>query len=1144
MADGEVLKTRITLTDNISNTIENIIKNARQLEEQMETLDNVVSDFEDASINIDTSQAAEQLEEIAGIGGQAAETVEQFGTTAKDTKEDVDDFAKNSTEVMNQLGTVVTSLGIAATIKKIGDSMLEASEKAAVFETAVAKISTVADKNVVSMGKVRSDIINLSAETGRNVNELSEATYQAISASVDSAKAVEFAGTATKLAIGGFTEAATAVDVVTTALNAYGLGAEKAENVSDMLVTTQNLGKTSVDQLAQSVGKVIPLAAAFNVEMDNLSAAYAQLTKGGIATAESGTYLKSMLTELGSTSSVVGQTLIDVTGKSFNVLAQEGYSLGDVMEILGQAVDNDTVKFSALWSSQEAGVGALSLLNAGADEFNKTLETMENSAGATSDAYETMTDTTEHARVKMVNATENIANAIGDDLNPVLKILYNTGADAFNWMADVIEEYPAISASIAGVTTAFSIMGAAFAVFGLKTLPQVKTAIDVFTKALSLNPYTKVLVAIGAVTGALVGIVTWAASATEKTEKLTAASQKQADEIDRLEAQYKNYTNEVKVNSTEAAKLKTEIDELSTAFETNKQTVGDLFEETDRLVSKNEELISQFDSSIGKIADETTQSVGLAIKLSELAAKTNLTAAEQQEMQGIISKLNKDFPELATNYSGTASSAAEYADVVKEAARNQAQLNRAQETVTHKVNLEANIDAIKEQIEALENQKTAYSSTISYDITTDLEGNVVGNMFENSNITAIDDDIKLLTETLNGEEKALKSVNAEYAAMQAQIEQAASEATSSSELLKIAGEQAAMPIENLREVYNEAYSAAQTSIQGQIGLFNEVKAQSDLTVDQMVQRWQEQSEYMLKYQENLKKATELGLDPGLVQELSDGTQESAGYLNQIVAEAEKAGGATSEVVKNLNEAYGKQQEVLSGFADAAASVNQDVKDAFDNVVTVMETSINNMNTTDKLKQEALNGIGGYVSGLVDSKGLSDVSKGAETVVESAIKPLDDADTTPQGENIDYGLINGMENVRNKVVAKAKSIVDDVADIMNVTLEIHSPSKRTMWTGEMVGLGFGEGMENTFGYVKNTAKELGEYGFIGFTPEQQEYLLSGKKSETVKNKNDTNIVIDMSGVQVTVTKEADIDNVVEYITTKLAEQLRSTCEGVC
>ena len=52
------------------------------------------------------------------------------------------------------------------------------------FETAMAKVGTIADESQKPLGDMRNEILALSSETGKSVGELAEATYQAISASV------------------------------------------------------------------------------------------------------------------------------------------------------------------------------------------------------------------------------------------------------------------------------------------------------------------------------------------------------------------------------------------------------------------------------------------------------------------------------------------------------------------------------------------------------------------------------------------------------------------------------------------------------------------------------------------------------------------------------------------------------------------------------------------------------------------------------------------------------------------------------------------------------------------------------------------------------------------------------------------------
>lgn len=282
------------------------------------------------------------------------------------------------------------------------------------LESAMAKVGTIADTAKVPLESLSSQVLQVSGDMHIGANEIAEAAYQAISAGQDTGNAVAFAGQASMLATAGFTSTTSAVDILTTALNAYGKGADEAGHVSDVLLTTQNLGKTSVDELAGSMGRVIPLAAAYNVSMENLSSGLAIMTANGIATAEASTYTKSMLNELGDTGSSVGKILQQQTGKSFAELNADGKSLGDVLQVLYDSVGGNATKFAGLWSSVEAGTGALSLASSGADKFNGVLQQMQADSGATQTAYDTMTDTMAYKLDGVKTNAQNLGTALFD----------------------------------------------------------------------------------------------------------------------------------------------------------------------------------------------------------------------------------------------------------------------------------------------------------------------------------------------------------------------------------------------------------------------------------------------------------------------------------------------------------------------------------------------------------------------------------------------------------------------------------------------------------------------------------------------------------------------------------------------------------
>lgn len=593
-----------SVTDSIGQTAEASDVLAKKLDELIELQKQ--NSESSAVLQSDYDSLKEKLE-------QAEKTIDELSEKIKKLTEESEKAPKG----FEALGNVIQALGLAKVAQEISAALLDCSQSAAEFETSVAKVSTLVDTNKVSMRSMRDELLQLSGESGKSVNDLSDATYQAISASVEVGNAIATVDKANKLAVGGFTSSATAVDVLTTALNAYNLSADQTEYISDILVTTQNLGKTTVDELASSVGKTIPLAAAYNVEMDNLSTAYAQLTKNGIATAEAGTYIKSMLNELGDSSSNVAKALKDETGSTFAELSSEGKSIGDVLDVLVDSVNGNLTKFNELWGSVEAGTGALSLAKAGSDAYNDTLMSMKDSAGATELAYSKMMDTTEAASQKFSNSAQNVAIAIGDDLNPCLEAMYNAGSNVLNIFASWIDQCPALSGAIAGLAVAIGAMGLAGAIAGIvKLVPKI-------AEMLSLSP--KIMIIVAAIAGAVAVItaLTVALSNTNKEyESWTASTKVNYDELQKANAEYKNACEEFGATSAEASTLKNKVDSLTESFENNKMTIEELYDRFDKHIELSQQITSSYQDNNFEIENQYETAGNLVNKLEELATSS------------------------------------------------------------------------------------------------------------------------------------------------------------------------------------------------------------------------------------------------------------------------------------------------------------------------------------------------------------------------------------------------------------------------------------------------------------------------------------------------------------------------------------------
>lgn len=1027
-ADGALSK--------VSRTAAQTAKSTDAAADSVDDLSSAIGDYEKATgqaanstgiLSEKTTETEKNLDEAAEAARKASEEVEKFGDKSEETGKQSEESSKKGRDGIKELQGVLASAGIAATLNEIKNGFFDCSEAAAQFETSTAMVATIADTSQKSLSSISKEVRSYSNETGEAASDMAEATYQAISASINTADAAAFAGTATKLAVGGFTSATTAVDVLTTAINAYGLAASDATQLSDYLITTQNLGKTSVDQLAQSVGKVIPLASAYNVQMDNLSSAYAVLTANGIATAESGTYLKSMLNELGDTGSGVSEVLLNSTGKTFAQLMEQGYSLGDVMAMLGNAVDGDSTAFNALWNSTEAGIGALSLFNAGADKYNSVLESMRTSAGATEKAYSTMADTTDKSKQRMENAFNNLKISVGDVLNPALTQVYEGFTNVFAGMSDFVDEHPAVVAAISAIAVGVGGFTGALAAYNLATTA-AKFVTEAFTATLAANPYVLAAAGIVAVTAAAVTLTGVLITQSDEYEGMTATCRDQYDELQRLNDQYNAACEQYGENSDAANSLRYQLDQLNDEFETNRQTVKEFVAECDGLVESHNKVMDAYNSSTSSIKDQELGTLALTQRLGELASQNTQTTASYTEMKAIIDQLNADVPGLGLTYDGVTESVDATVEAIKKAAKAQADSEyKAEQQQTY-------VDLLKEQ-SSLEQQIAEAEANLDAerqrrgmrqdDVTGDwVSGS--GFWMEDSPWVAwtsdIDDYKKSLEElqaAYDENQQTLSDIEGEWRGVTQAVEDAQNQTVTYDEAVSMATSSAQSALDELTAAYDKAYESARTSIEGQIGLFDTMKTSSELSISDMEKAMQSQTDYLNLYSENLKKAAEYGLDDGLIKSLSDGSEESAGYINAIIQNIEKLGGSTegmpaaaSKFVDEFNSKFEETEKAKDAFADNIAKMETDFDKTMSDIEQTMTGTVEKMEMADEAKEAAQATIKAYCDAIRSMTG--EAGSAAEAVANAAASHLKTTPTTTPTATTVTGHANGTLSAREDV----------------------------------------------------------------------------------------------------------------------------------
>ena len=475
----ETLKTKQELLSNaIAQTKEKLELEKQAAQDAAKALqDGTITQGEYDTLQAEVAKTTAELKNLEAQAGSVATAIKTATGSAAQSVNELGVSIENAGKKLQTMGTDISKFGndmskVGGTVTKTVTTPIIGLGTAAVkssldFETAMAKVSTIADETVVSYDDMQKAIIDLSNETGIAATEIADAVYNAISAGQNTADAVSFVSNATSLAKAGFAETSSTLDVLTTIMNAYGMSANEVGRVSDVLIQTQNLGKTTVAELSSSMGKLIPTANASNVSLENVAAAYAILTMKGLKTAEATTYTNSMFSELSKSSTKVAKILKEQTGSSFEELMANGASLSEVLDILSDAAAKDGIGLKELFGSAEAGSAAISILGDDVNEFNEFLKQMQDASGATQTAFDKIDATKAEQAKKTLNQIKNTMTELGtvimEVLGPVIEELSSIIRDVCTWFKELDEEEKQNKVKILALIAA---IGPLLAIFG------------------------------------------------------------------------------------------------------------------------------------------------------------------------------------------------------------------------------------------------------------------------------------------------------------------------------------------------------------------------------------------------------------------------------------------------------------------------------------------------------------------------------------------------------------------------------------------------------------------------------------------------------------------------------------------------------
>lgn len=317
------------------------------------------------------------------------------------------------------LGGLAMKAGFTLAAAAVAYSVVQATK----FETQMRNVNSISHLSEGTLKSLSAQVIDLSKNVPQSAETLASGLYDIASSGYQGADGLTILKAAATAASAGLTDTATASQAIVSVINAYGMSAKDAGYVSDVLFQTVNLGVVSFEQLAGSIGDVIPMASQAGVTVDQVGSAIATMTLSGLSGAESATRLQRTIQALITPTDALQQQ-IESWGYSNGQAAIKALGLHGVMVKIGQATHGDVAALKAFFPDIRSASGAMALLANNGANYNRVAGEIENKtkvAGATQRAFSEQMKSLSAQFKLFLNNVNAAAITVGTVLLPVLK---------------------------------------------------------------------------------------------------------------------------------------------------------------------------------------------------------------------------------------------------------------------------------------------------------------------------------------------------------------------------------------------------------------------------------------------------------------------------------------------------------------------------------------------------------------------------------------------------------------------------------------------------------------------------------------------------------------------------------------------------
>ena len=459
-------------------------------------------------------------DEVTANLRKAGESVRRFGKLTDDQMSKVE----KSSQKLSAVGKRASAMGRTMTTKMtlpMAAAGAAAFKMASDFESSMTRIQSLVGLSAEAVEGFEKDVLRLSGETARAPKELADAMFFVTSAGIRGAEATDVLAASAKAAAVGLGDTATIADLATSALNAYGSDVISATDATDVMVAAVREGKLEADELAGSMGRVLPVASSMGVNFNEVGAAFASMSRTGTNANEAATQLRSIMVSLLKPTKDAEEALAGMGLSSEGLRTQmreEG--LLATLQTLSTEFDGNADAAASVFGNVRALVGVMDLMGANAESTSKIFANMTDTTGTLDKAFGVASQTTEFKLNAALSEFKVAMIAIGKEVIPVVLPMLQSIAE---FIGKVVKAFSNLSGPMKTVIVVVGLMVAAlgplFMILGLVSSAAGALGVSV---AAMLGPIGLAIAAVGALTFVFMKLTSVDKEAKSRQEELNA----------------------------------------------------------------------------------------------------------------------------------------------------------------------------------------------------------------------------------------------------------------------------------------------------------------------------------------------------------------------------------------------------------------------------------------------------------------------------------------------------------------------------------------------------------------------------------------------------------------------------------------------